>query len=499
MSVESNVIEVWNNLGRNARIGLIAGILAIVAVTLAAMWLVRTEYQVLFSDLAPQDAGAMVSELERMKVPYKLGDNGASILVDKDLVHQTRIKLMSKELPLHGTLGFELFNNTDFGMTEFAQKINYQRALQGEITRTILSLAEIQAARVHLALPEEGLFKRANSVPKASITLAVKQGQSLRGEQVSGIQRLVSAAVSGIALADVTIIDQHGVALTRLSRADGDDSSSRLELKKEMEKYLGRKVSEVLDRTFGVGQALATVDVSLNMDQIKTTIEDVVAPPAKSGEVPTGTLVREREVLREGTAPLDAKAGTSGGSSQREVEYSVGRRVENIVAMPGSIRRIDVVAVVRKPLDAAQQDRIRSIVAAAVGASLERGDSVVVQPLNALGAVDSVTANGAVSASGNDDADASATAMTKDAQGNMSVSSNKAEAVKKSSNDNGLLVSVLLGLIALVAGAVFWLRRSVGEKESAPLSEEQKRVLMAKLQGWMNESAAESAASGGRS
>lgn len=491
------MIEVWNNLGRNARIGLIAGILAIVAATFAAMWLVRTEYQVLFSDLAPQDAGAMVSELERMKLPYKLGDNGTSILVDKDLVHQTRIKLMSKELPLHGTLGFELFNNTDFGMTEFAQKINYQRALQGEITRTILSLAEIQSARVHLALPEEGLFKRANSVPKASITLTVKQGQSLRPEQISGIQRLVSAAVPGIALADVTIIDQHGVALTRLSRADGDDSSSRLELKKEMEKYLGRKVSDVLDRTFGVGQALATVDVSLNMDQIRTTIEDVVAPPAKSGEVPTGTLVREREVLREGSAPLDAKNGTSGGSSQREVEYSVGRRVENIVAMPGSIRRIDVVAVVRKPLDAVQQERIRSIVAAAVGASLERGDSVVVQPLNALGAVDGVTTN-AAAVLGNDDTDAGATAMSKNAQGGVAASGGKLAPAKTVTNDNGLLVSILLGLMVLVVGTVMWLRRSAVEKENPPLSEEQKRALMEKLQSWMQESAAEQVAPGGR-
>lgn len=490
------MIEVWNNLGRNARIGLIAGILAIVAATLAAMWLVRTEYQVLFSDLAPQDAGAMVSELERMKVPYKLGDNGASILVDKDLVHQTRIKLMSKELPLHGTLGFELFNNTDFGMTEFAQKINYQRALQGEITRTILSLAEIQAARVHLALPEDGLFKRANSLPKASITLTVKQSQSLRPEQISGIQRLVSAAVPGIALADVTIIDQHGVALTRLSRADGDDSSSRLELKKEMEKYLGRKVSDVLDRTFGAGQALATVDVSLNMDQIRTTIEDVVAPPAKSGEVPTGTLVREREVLREGSAPLDAK-NSSGGSSQREVEYSVGRRVENIVAMPGSIRRIDVVAVVRKPLDAAQQDRIKSIVAAAVGASLERGDSVVVQPLNALVAVDGVTANGAA-ASANDDADSGATAMSKNAQGSVA-SANKQAPGKTATSDNGLLISVLLGLIVLVVGAVVWLRRGASEKDSLPLSDEQKRALIAKLQTWMQEPATDAATPGARS
>jgi len=482
-------MEVWNNLGRNARIGLIVGVLAIVVAMIAAMWLVRTEYQVLFSDLAPQDAGAMVSELERMKVPYKLGDNGTSILVDKDLVHQTRIKLMSKELPLHGTLGFELFNNTDFGMTEFAQKINYQRALQGEITRTILSLAEIQAARVHLALPEEGLFKRANSVPKASITLTVKQGQSLRGEQVSGIQRLVSAAVPGIALADVTIIDQHGVALTRLARGDSDDSSSRMELKKEMEKYLGRKVAEVLDRTFGPGQAMATVDVSLNMDQVRTTIEDVVAPPAKDGQAPTGTMVREREVLREGSAPLDTKGGASGGSSQREVEYSVGRRVENIVAAPGSIRRIDVVAVVRKPLDADQQERIRSIVAAAAGASLARGDTVIVQPLAALVTGDTATSSAALATVDN----TSGTSLSKDAQGGVSSSDDKAGSAKTPVHlaGNGLLVSILLALIALAAGVAIWLRQAPKPAQDIPLSEEQKRALLAQLQGWMHDSSDE--------
>ncbi|MFY7940151.1 MAG: flagellar M-ring protein FliF, partial [Burkholderiaceae bacterium] len=130
----------------------------------------------LFSDLKPQDAGAMTAELERLKVPYQVADNGTAILVDKAVVHTTRIKLMGKELPLHGAVGLELFNNTDFGMTEFAQKINYQRAVQGELTRTILSLAEIRVVRVHLALPEQGLFKQATSKAKASISLTLRQG-----------------------------------------------------------------------------------------------------------------------------------------------------------------------------------------------------------------------------------------------------------------------------------------------------------------------------------
>ncbi len=144
----------WQGLTRGARFGLVAGVLAIMLVTaILAWWLLHTEYQALFTDLKPQDAQAMTTELERLKVPYRLGDNGTSILVDKATVHATRIKLMGKELPLQGAVGLELFNNTDFGMTEFAQKINYQRALQGELIRTIQSLSEVREVRVLLALP----------------------------------------------------------------------------------------------------------------------------------------------------------------------------------------------------------------------------------------------------------------------------------------------------------------------------------------------------------
>lgn len=124
--------DLWHNLSTIARTGLVAGAVCIAAaVALFGYWTLRTDYQVLFSDLTPQDSAAMVAELDRLKVPYQLGDQGTSILVDRNQVYKTRIKLMGKDLPLHGAVGLELFNNSDFGMTEFAQKINYQRALQG--------------------------------------------------------------------------------------------------------------------------------------------------------------------------------------------------------------------------------------------------------------------------------------------------------------------------------------------------------------------------------
>lgn len=393
------MLKAWlSGLSRAARMGLVIGVLAILATTgAAAWWLLRVDYQVLFVNLAPQDASIMMTELERMKVPHKLGADGTSILVDRSTLHETRIALMSRDLALHGAVGFELFNTSDFGMTEFAQKVNYQRALQGELTRTIAALSEIETVRVHLVLPEDSLFRRDDSRPKASITVTPKAGRALRAPQVAGIQRLVAAAVPGIALDDVTIIDQQGVALTRSTAREADgagsgvDSQQQLELKRETEQYLSRKVATVLDRLFGAGEALASVDVVLNLDQIKSTSEEIIGAPtvgATMGASARGVVVREREIVRDG-APLPERGTTATqvaapGSVQRELDYQVGRRVEQVVTSPGSIRRIQVVAAIRQPLDAAQAQRVQQVVAAAVGASLERGDTVVVQTLSEL-------------------------------------------------------------------------------------------------------------------
>jgi flagellar M-ring protein FliF len=382
----------WQGLGRSARIGLVTGIVVIAVATIVlALWLLRTERDVLFGNLSAQDAATMTAELDRMKVPYELAADGTTILVDRKQLHQTRLKLMSRDMPLHGAVGFELFNNTDFGMTEFAQKVNYQRALQGEITRTILALAEVESARVHLAFPEEGLFKRDQGKAKAAVTLALKQGQSLHPEQVKGIQRLVAAAVAGVTPQDVTIVDKSGIALTRATPASADggaDAGPQLELKREIERHLAQKASQVLDRAFGPGSALASVDAVLDMNQVRTTTENVIAPPVQPGEAVTGVIVRERETTRDEPLLSAARdAAKSGSSSQRETEYQVGRRVEQVVSQPGSIRRLQVLAVIKAPMDADQVERTRALVAAAVGASPERGDVVVVQPLGGLNGI----------------------------------------------------------------------------------------------------------------
>jgi flagellar M-ring protein FliF len=384
MQHEDGMLAGWRSLSPRARRALLlAGCSALVVLAAAAWWLLRADPAVLFSDLRPQDAAAFAAELDRLKLPYTLADNGSTLLVDRAQVPAVRMKLMGRELPLHGTVGLELFNTTDFGMTEFAQKVNFQRALQGELTRTILSFPEIQDVRVHLVLAEQGLFRQNAARSKAAITLGLRRGQSLRAEQVSGIQRLVAAAVPTLSPQEVTIVDQQGVALARAGEAEGDTGGG-LDLKREMDGYLTRKATAVLDQAFGPGLALASVDVTLNLDQVRVTTEDVLPAGDGRGGSATGVLVRERESARDNAA-ADARSPDPrtlrGSSMQRDVEYQAGRRVEQVVSQPGSIRRIHVVAVVREPLATGEETRLERLLAAAVGASPERGDTVVVQAL----------------------------------------------------------------------------------------------------------------------
>ena len=192
--------DFWNDLTSTQKAGLVVGALIIVA--LAAVVITRTlnePYAVLFSELEDKDAGRVITQLESMKRSYKLGDSGSSILVPASEVHDVRIRLMSSDIPLAGGVGFEIFDDTGFGMTEFAQRINYQRALEGELTRTIMALEEVKFARVHIVMPEGGLFESEQGAPSASVTLFLKSGRRPDEGQIRGVQNLVSAAVPRLA------------------------------------------------------------------------------------------------------------------------------------------------------------------------------------------------------------------------------------------------------------------------------------------------------------
>ncbi len=194
------------------QIALVAiGAVLLCAILIAVYWTtLRKPYGVLFTDLRTMDAATIVAELDKKKVPYKLQDQGTTILIPREQVDAMRLSVMSEDLPLKGMVGFELFNKSDMGLTEFAQKINYQRALQGELARTIMTMEAIDTARVHLSLPEATIFRADQRPPKASVSLVPRVGKQLAPGTVRGIQRLVAAAVPDLAVADVVVLDEQG-------------------------------------------------------------------------------------------------------------------------------------------------------------------------------------------------------------------------------------------------------------------------------------------------
>ncbi|MGD8560456.1 MAG: flagellar basal-body MS-ring/collar protein FliF, partial [Gammaproteobacteria bacterium] len=360
--------EMFDSNSSATKNGLVIGFIVIVLVTLAAgYWLLSASYAVLFKDLEQQDAAAVVSELESQDIPYKLENGGRTVLVPEENVHRVRLQLMETEARLIGGIGFELFDNSDFGMTEFVQKINYQRALQGELTRTITSLDEIKYARVHLVMPESSLFKDNQKTASASITLFVNDGDKIKSKQVAGIQRLVASSVPGMELSSVIVANQNGVVLSRETSDEADSTtvSYRLRMRKEIESYLTDKATKMLERTFGSNQALVSVDVALNLDKVKTTLENIIP----SHEEKNG-IVKKRETTK--------KTDKTNDNVTTEVEYRLGRKVDQVVTTPGSISHLSVGVLVPRDTSARRVMQIEELVSMAVGIDKARGDEIVV-------------------------------------------------------------------------------------------------------------------------
>jgi flagellar M-ring protein FliF len=466
------LFEFWNSLGRRGRVGFAAGLLAIVAiVAILAAWTLREPYGVLFSGLADNDLATMVGELDKMKVPYRVSDDNTQLLVPEAQVRKTRLALMSHELPLHGAVGFELFNNVEFGTSEFVQKINYQRALQGELTRTILAIDEVQTARVHLALPEQGLFRKDTDKAKASVSIATKPGRTLSAPQVQGIQRLVAASVPDVQAQDVTVLDQHGMPLSRLA-GDGADtdaaSSAQLDLKAGTEKYLAQKATDVLDRSFGKGVAVVSVDAVFVQEQTRVTTEEVL--PARSvdpAQVPTGVVVKERQSSHDADGP--ATQGTPQVSTS-ETEYQVGHRTEQVTSPAGALKRLDVAVVVRRGLNEVELQRVRDIVSASIGINRDRGDVVAVEAI----APESAAPSGAGASEAVDAALGSTAPKTPSSPRDLG-------------GDTVVALAALLAvaLIALLAWTVGRRRPEVPR----PLTDEDRARLLRTIQHWLDDGA----------
>jgi flagellar M-ring protein FliF len=466
----------WRDAAPGARTGLVLGAAVILAAILYFSYSVlRPDYQTLFSDLDPQDAASLVAELERMKVPYRT--DGSSIQVDKSQVHALRLKLMAKSGgAMRGGVGFEIFNNTDYGMTEFAQKINYQRALQGEIARTITALDEVKSARVHLVLPESGLFRKGGTKPKASITLAMKDGRSLAPEQVLGIQRLVAAAVPEIEPGAVTISDQRGVTLSRPVGGEGEDAlAGRFGIKSEVETYFARKLASLFDKALGPGRAIVSVDVTINHDQVKVTREEVLPVGMHNGDV-VGAITRSRTTQSSPASTSGAVAATptvtvdngKTSTSSSEIEYQNGRRVEQVVSMPGSIKRLSVAVVLPANLDHGKVEEMRQLVAMTVGLNPSRGDDIAITTL---------------------DAPRPAPAVMTDASEEMVAAPEPAPSKRHdngntTSNNNNVFAAIAASALLLLFALVAQARRRQAQRR---LSEQGRERVLANVQSWLQQ------------
>lgn len=373
-------------------------IVILVFIAVALYWVLRTPYQVLFNNLDGRDANAIVAELERLKVPYRLDEASQAILVPEQQVYKTRMQLMGKDLALKGAVGFELFNNQDYGMTDFAQRVAYQRAMQGELARTIMSFEEVKSARVHLVMPDPHPFRRSQVKPKASVSIALHSGNQLTQEQVVGIQRLVAAAVPGIEPGFVTVLDQRGVAMTKVAVPESSEISSvNIEQKKELENYLIKKAQEVLEKIYGAGQSMVRVDVTLGREQIRSTKEEILSASKIDGEA-VGVITRRRVSDQQEGASGSGDTGTtnrstqeSGGrsrsSSQMDTDYLPGKLVEQTLINPGFIKRLSVAVVLPEAVDEDQLQKAKELVSSAVGAVNSRGDTITVYGIDEVKAL----------------------------------------------------------------------------------------------------------------
>jgi len=236
-------------LNSSSRRGLAIGIVLLASVTTFGSliyWNSTPDYQILFSNLAQEDAGEMVAKLKEKKIPFQLSPNGTSISVPKEAVYDVRLALAAEGLPKGGGVGFEVFDRTSLGVTDFVQKLNYQRAMQGELARTIKQIKEVEQARVHIVTPKESLFVEEQKKPTASVFLKTRTGKNLSASQVEGIVHLVASAIEGLEPNHITVIDTSGRILSKRNDSSllGQMTTNQLEYQRNLEEGYKRKIQE---------------------------------------------------------------------------------------------------------------------------------------------------------------------------------------------------------------------------------------------------------------
>jgi flagellar M-ring protein FliF len=394
----------------------VAGLVAVLAAL--SVWSARGDYKVLYANLNEKDGGAVIAQLSQMNIPYRHADGGNAILVPASQVHDVRLKLASAGLPKGSVIGFELMDNAKFGQTQFQERLTFQRGLEGELTRSILALGAVQAARVHLALPQQNGFFREQQKPSASVLVTLHPGRALDRAQIAGIVHLVSSSVPEMTTKAVSVIDQSGSLLSASSEsgsAQGLDAQ-QLQYVQQIEQSYHKRVIDILEPILGRDNLRATIAAEVDFSQTESTAEEF---KPNQGNAPAA--VRSMQVSDSGsgaqstpsgvpgaasnqppvpaTAPINGAAsplqasqgGTSGGNSKRDAvtNYEVDKTVRVTRNATGNVKRLNAAVVVNHrvvtaangktsstPLPADEVEKLTSLVQEAIGFSKERGDSV---------------------------------------------------------------------------------------------------------------------------
>jgi len=388
------LIQTLDGLGmaRRTQVALLGGV-GLLALWGVFGWATRPQYVTAYSGMDLQDAGRVSQLLDEQGIAFRMERGGSELQVPTDQLVPARIALAEQGIPQTGRPGFELFDTPNWGMTDFAQKVNYRRALEGELERTIERMEGVEAAKVHLALEESRAFRRADTKAEASVVLSLRSGRAAGTDMVRSITHLIGGAVDGITSDHVTVVDASGRVLSA-SIEDGSSSAlslRQLEARRDVERHLEAQARRLLDQVVGAGNAEVRVAANLNFDQLARTTQ-AVDPEAQA-------------IVGEDRAEIIPDAGGTGGAAsvQSSTQFDVTRSVEQFSQGPGTLQRMTVSVVVNavetvaedgtvtyEDRTPAELDQIETVVANAVGVDANRGDqiSVVSLPFSTTQALD---------------------------------------------------------------------------------------------------------------
>lgn len=389
-------------------LGTIAGVITLVS------WSSTPDFMPLYSNLSAEDAGEVVAILREKKTPYKISNDGGTIQIPRASVYEVRLALASQGLPRGSGVGYEVFDNTKLGMTEFVQNINYQRALQGELSRTINGLSEVESSRIHIVMPRESLFIEKEEPATASVILKLRHGRWLSEDQIQGIVHLVSSSVPRLAPENVTVVDNKGKLLAgkQDEPSVAEISADQLEYQQRKEKSLEKQVTTMLEKVLGKDKAIVRVACELDFVQQEKTEElylpenQVVRSEQLSSEVssrgdttPQGIPGLASNINRGN--PVESQKTTTGGFEKKDQtrNYEIGKMISRHIMPTGQIKHLSVAVIVDGTYETttvkkkdgteevktnyisrseAEMEKLQSIVKRAVNFDEARGDKVEV-------------------------------------------------------------------------------------------------------------------------